>query len=219
MQHGSKRLVLVDGHRCLIDPLAEVIQKDPELEVVGTAYDAESGRRMIRECRPGLVAVEIELPDASGFDLLAEFRGDRATCRSFIISAYLSDIFLEEALRLGVAGYALKEEPLGALLHHIRRAADGQRCFSRRAEDRLEYDPVRETYRLRSRGRLESLTSRQLQVLRHLAKGLSVKKVAHRMQLSVKSVDSHKYRIMRQLGIHERVELARLAIREGLVLP
>lgn len=71
----------------------------------------------------------------------------------------------------------------------------------------------------RSESRLSKLSNRQIEVLRNLAFGLSVKDVARRMHISVKSVDSHKYRIMQSLGIHDRVDLARYAIREGLVCP
>ncbi len=95
----------------------------------------------------------------------------------------------------------------------------GDRCFSNEALDRLDYNPAIKRYLVRSTSYLLTLTNRQLEVLRHLARGESVKEVAKAMVLSERAIESHKYRIMQKLGIHDRVELARYAIREGLTVP
>lgn len=83
----------------------------------------------------------------------------------------------------------------------------------------MDYDPLRKRYRLHSGGHLSTLTARQLEVLRHLAKGRTVKEIARILEVSPKSVDCHKYRLMNKLDIHDRVELARYAFREGLTVP
>lgn len=93
----------------------------------------------------------------------------------------------------------------------------GEKYYSNEVLDRLEYDPEQGEYQVKTHSYLSTLTLRQLQVLRHLVRGESVKEVAKTMTLSERAIESHKYRIMQKLGIHDRVELARFAIREGLM--
>jgi DNA-binding NarL/FixJ family response regulator len=109
----------------------------------------------------------------------------------------------------------LKDERFSDLMEHLRRIARGTRRFSPRAQLRLKRAPLRS----RSAACLASLTHQQLEVLRHLARGDSVKDVAQKVDLSPRSVEGLKYRIMQQLDLHDRVALARFAIREGLTLP
>ncbi|HUQ70299.1 MAG TPA: response regulator transcription factor, partial [Planctomycetaceae bacterium] len=134
-------------------------------------------------------------------------------------TGFLADIFIEQSLKLGFSGYLLKSEPLRELVSAIERVAAGEPVFSQAVAERLTFDPDKSQYVVRHESDLSALTLRQLEVLRHLACGQSVKEISHMMKLSQKSVDSHKYRIMNKLGIHDRVLLARFAIREGLMVP
>jgi DNA-binding NarL/FixJ family response regulator len=113
----------------------------------------------------------------------------------------------------------MKGEPFQELVSAIERVAEGEWVFSQEVLDRLIFDQQSQEYAVRHESDLSALTSRQLEVLRHLACGQSVKEISQMMHLSQKSVDSHKYRIMNKLGIHDRVLLARFAIREGLMVP
>ena len=122
-------------------------------------------------------------------------------------------------LRSKAAGYVLKTDSLASLLTAVQKVAGGGTFFSEPIRERLSLDPVTGQLTAQFESRLSQLSDRQIEVLRNLAFGLSVKDVARRMHISVKSVDSHKYRIMQALGIHDRVDLARYAIREGLVCP
>ena len=129
----------------------------------------------------------------------------------------MPDIYIEQALRSKAAGYVLKTDSLASLLTAVQTVSKGGTFYSEPIRDRVSIDPATGSARAQFESRLTQLSDRQLEVLRHLAYGLSVKDVARKMHISVKSVDSHKYRIMQSLGIHDRVDLARYAIREGLV--
>jgi DNA-binding NarL/FixJ family response regulator len=213
------RLVLVDDHQMLLEALTLRLGSDPELEIVGTASNGDDGLRLVRELRPDLVTLDVDLPGRGSFDVAAEISARQKETRIIFLTSYLSDVFISQALRVRTHGYLLKGEGAGVLVDGIKRVHRGEICFSEEVVQRLTYDPSRKQYTVRSESRLVSLTGRQLEVLRHLARGQSVKEVARTMHLSEKSVDSHKYRIMHKLGIHDRVELARYAIREGLMLP
>jgi len=211
--------MLIEEQRVLLESLAARLQRIPDLEVVGTASGSREGLALIRRIEPAVVMLGIVHQDRSGFDIAAEAANRQRNLKIVFLTSHLTDVFLARAMRLRADGYLLKSEPLEFVIQSIRRIARGERCFSREVQKRLEYDSKRSRYSVSSEGRLTSLTSRQLEVLTRLSRGESVKEVAQGMHLSVKSIDSHKYRIMHKLGIHDRVHLARFAIREGLLQP
>lgn len=213
------RIVLVDQHLVLTESLASYINSSPNLQVVGVASDAESAMEIILEKRPEVVVFDTDLPGRSPFDASSEIYSKRLPTRVLFLTSHFSNVFVDQALRVHARGYLLKSEPSTYVVQCLERVAAGETCFSRPIQDRLEYDPQRRIYKLDPGNQLTSLTSRQLEVLRYLARGSSVKEVARKMHLSEKSVDSHKYRIMHKLNIHDRVELALYAVREGLTTP
>lgn len=219
MVPSKTRVTLLDGQLLLLQALAAHIDVHPDMQVVGTATDAEQGLRQILAEKPDVAVLDVDLPGRGGFDLATEIMARIKTVRVVFLTNCLYDVFIEQALRVRAAGYLLKSEPIDVLIESIRGAASGRQCFSKQVEERLNYDANRRRFNVHMQHPLSGLTTRQLEVFRRLAKGESVKEVAKTMHLSQKSVDSHKYRIMNKLGIHDRVQLARYAIREGLMLP
>lgn len=219
MYSAPIRTYLVDDHLSLLQLLALRINAAPDLTLVGTAIDAETALREIPPAAPDVVVLDVELPDRGAFDLAAEITTGERPPKLAFFTGFLSDIFLDQALRVGARGYLLKGESVESLVDCVRRVARGEPYFSPEVEQRLRFDASSGQYVMKTESRLTALTGRQLEVLRHLARGASVKEIARAMDLSEKSVDSHKYRIMAKLGIHDRVELARYAIREGLTTP
>jgi DNA-binding NarL/FixJ family response regulator len=213
------RIVVVDDHSLVLESLAHRIADEPDFQVVGTASDGEEGLRLIRELRPDIAILDVDLAGRSAFDIAGELASQKHSVKVLFLSGFDSDVFVEQAVRLKSHGYLLKGEPVSMLIDAIRQVARGDVVFSRKVSDRLVFDKRQQEYVVRGESPISTLTNRQLEVLRHLARGSSVKEVAKTMQLSEKSIDSHKYRIMHKLGIHDRVELARFAIREGLTLP
>ncbi|MCA9014673.1 MAG: response regulator transcription factor [Planctomycetaceae bacterium] len=213
------RVVLVDDHMVLVDSLVSRFQRDPDIEVVGSATNADDGLALILETEPDVVILDVELPGSGTFDIAEEISSRLRNTKIIFLTGYLSDIFIELALRVNAKGYLLKGEPIESLIHAIKKASRGEYCFSQSVQERLVFNHEKNRYSIQSKSMLSSMTTRQIEVLRHLASGMSVKEVARSMFLSEKSIDSHKYRIMNKLGIHDRVELARYSIREGLTLP
>ena len=219
MNADSIQVVLVDDHCVLLDSLVELIGADPAIDVVGSATTAKEGSQLIPELKPDVAILDIDLPDRTGFDIAFDLVKTQEETKVVFLTGYLSNIFIEQALTLNAKGYLLKGEPAAVLIDGIKRVHSGEFCFSKEVEKYVAYDEDREQFTVRSENQLSSLTPRQLAILHQLARGRSVKQVAQALHLSEKSVDSHKYRIMHRLGIHDRVELARFAIREGLTLP
>ncbi len=212
------RIVLVDDHCLVLDSIARRLQDEPDMDVVGTALDGDEGLRVILETLPDIAILDVQLPGRSAFDVANQLAAKKIAVKIIFLTGYLSDVLVEQAVRARASGYLMKGEPAAKFIAAVRQVAAGEVCYSPEVLQRLVFDGGRDPA-ARTSSQIEALTNRQLEVLRYLAKGSSVKEVAKVMHLSEKSVDSHKYRIMHKLGIHDRVELARFAIREGLTLP
>jgi DNA-binding NarL/FixJ family response regulator len=197
--------------------ISMLLNSQPDSEVVGVETTGEEGMRMLVDKRPRLAIVEVDLEGRSGFELAGDLAMRQRETKVIFYSSVMPDIYIEQALRSKAAGYVLKTDSLASLLSAVQTVSKGGTYYSEPIRDRISIDPVTGNSRTQFESRLTQLSDRQLEVLRHLAYGLSVKDVARKMHISVKSVDSHKYRIMQSLGIHDRVDLARYAIREGLV--
>lgn len=203
----------------VLESLSARLSVVPQIQVVGTALTCDEGFRVAIERKPDVVLLDVNLPGRGAFDLAEDLISRRPDTRLIFVTGYLADIYLEQALKLNASGYLLKGEPVHILAKAILSAMTDEKTFSADVAERLIFDAATEKYSVKSQSSLSSLTGRQIEVLKHLARGESVKEIAKQMHLSQKSVDSHKYRIMNKLGIHDRVELARFAIREGLSNP
>jgi len=210
--------VFVDDHKMVREALVAQLQRSPRIRVAGTAGSIDEMPPLLRSA-PDVLVVDVNLPGRDIFEVATDIKRRWPKMHILILTGFLADIFIEQALKQGIAGYLLKTEPLQELVSAIERVAAGERVFSKAVAERLEFDEETGEYTVRHESDLSALTLRQLEVLRHLACGQSVKEISHMMKLSEKSVDSHKYRIMNKLGIHDRVLLARFAIREGLMVP
>lgn len=220
MTQSRIRLALIDAHRVAMEPLKERLGQEPDLQVVAAATDAKHALSAIVETCPQVLVMDVNFSEPGPFELIASVSLRLPDIKVLFLTSFLSDILLEQALRIrNTRGYILKDESVESLIQAIRVVAKGEYWFSQKAQGRLVFDPSEQHYAVLKESCLHELTSRQLEVLRHLANGESVKEVARSMHLSEKSVDSHKYRIMHKLNIHDRVGLARYAIREGLLLP
>lgn len=213
------RVLLIDDHQMVLESLSARLSIVPQIQVVGTALTCDEGFRVAIEQKPDVVLLDVNLPGRGAFDLAEDLISRRPDTRLIFVTGYLADIYLEQALKLNASGYLLKGEPVHILAKAILSATANEQTFSADVAERLIFDAATKKYSVKSQSSLSSLTGRQIEVLKHLARGESVKEIAKQMHLSQKSVDSHKYRIMNKLGIHDRVELARFAIREGLSNP
>jgi len=212
-------VAVVDPHTLLRESLRNSLQAIEGFKISWTADSAESALAKIVESTPDVVLIDVDLPGECAFELSRSILSQRDGAKILFLTNNSSNTLIDLALKSNVHGYLLKTESLRHIQDSIKRVVSGASCFSDPVRKRLRFDPAERRYRLSETGGHNRLTHRQLQILRHLADGASVKQVAKFLNLSEKSVDSHKYRIMKKLKIHDRVELARYAIREGLTSP
>ncbi len=179
----------------------------------------EQGTAALIESQPNVVVLDADLPQGRAFDVAAEIRRHLAAARILFLACSAPESMIDQALRLKADGILSRDEPLLQLVQAIRRAGLGEATFSRAIGARLDFDPVRREFHLRVDPPMKGLTDRQLEILRHLARGDSVKAVARKLFLSPKSVDNQKFRIMNKIGVRDKVALALYAVREGLIQP
>jgi DNA-binding NarL/FixJ family response regulator len=218
MDASPIRVVIVDDHRVIVESLAALLDLTPEFSVVGTANSADDGAEVVLQTKPDVALFDVDFPGRDSFDIVPQLMKQAPSTRMAFLTAHLSDVFVSQAVQMNAHGYILKHEPSSEVCASIRRLHAGEYVFSAAVRDRLTWDAASGLYIVRADNMLCGLSVQQLSILRHLARGASVKEIARILGRSEKSIDSHKYRIMHRLGIHDRVELCRYAIREGLTV-
>jgi len=219
MSESDITILIADDHEMFLEGLTAGLHAFPGLQVVGVARSTSEAIAQARVLRPRIVLLDICMPGDGVFEAVREIQNLAIGAKQLLISGFMADVFISQVLKLRMSGYILKGDSLAFLAEALTKVVGGETVFSKMIEERVVFDPQQHRFVARYESDLAMLTGRQLEVLRHLASGQSVKEIAKLMHLSQKSVDSHKYRIMNKLGIHDRVELSRFAIREGLMVP
>ena len=210
------RVLCVDDHAFMADGLRARFEREPDLELVGRLDSAEGLVRAVDESGAGVVLLDIEMPGPDSFEAVEDLVRHRPDARVIIFSAYVRDHYIDEAARVGAWGYVSKgDEPI-EVIEAIRAVAHGEFAFSKEIIERTQRDDRRTRNRDRPRSKLKLLTPRETQILRMIGRGLSRTDIAQAIHRSPKTVDVHRASIMGKLGVNDRVELVRFALREGL---
>ena len=213
------KVMIVDDHALVRDVLAERLAAETDIEVVATAPDAGTAVQLVREHGPDVVLMDIDMPGASPFEVAARLRIEAPALKLIFLSAFINDQYIDQALKVQAQGYLSKEEPAAEVIEAIRRAVRGATRFSKAVRDRIILEPGGVRLASRPASRINLLTSREREVLGYLAAGMPKKEIARLLDISPKTVEKHCDHVMDKLDIHDRVKLARYAIREGLTQP
>jgi len=211
-----KRILLVDDHELVRTAIAGALESLEGFEVVGQASSASEALALAVSLRPDLVLMDVDMPGVICFDAVARLRERMPELRVIFLSAYFYDHYIEGALRVGASGYVVKGGPLEVLFDALRTVAEGGAYYSQEVRARLVLTDEHPRLAPGPETRGSTLTTREVEVLSYLARGLSKKEIARTMGISVKTIEHHSASVMKKLDIHDRVELARYAIREGL---
>lgn len=214
---NSGGVLIVDDHEMVAQALARMLLTEKSFGSVHTATTCEDALRLTQQRLYDLVLMDVQLPGRSGFDLASQLLSRGTRTRILFLTGQASSIHVRQVMLQRASGLVVKGCSLAFLVEACVRSIRGEQVFSPDLLPLVEKERQAAELNQKSATGLSALSTRQLEVARHLAAGCSVKQVAARMHLSEKTVDSHNSRIMRILGIHSRVELTKLAIREGLV--
>jgi NarL family two-component system response regulator LiaR len=210
-------VLVVDDHALVREMLADRISGERGMYVTAQAATSDDAVRMCQELAPDVVLLDIDLPGISAFDAARTMAGSNKPPRIIFLSAFIQDGYIAEALDVRAAGYLSKATPPPQVVEAIRTVARGRTAMCAEVLDRLILDGLPTESGLGAGSRRSLLTQREREVVALIATGLQQKQVATRMGISIKTVQTHLAHAMDKLEIHDRVELARYAIREGLV--
>lgn len=213
---AATRVLVVDDHALVRGTLSERLEREPMITVVGTAADAETAIDLARRVEPEIILMDIDMPGRSCFDAARTISAAQPDIKFIFLSAFTSDLYIEQALRVGALAYLTKGETPEQLVRAILSVAEGKSYFSQEVRERIVLDSGSARLSATASTRTATLTQRELEVLRYISRGLAKKEIAQTMHISVKTVDKHASNLMDKLDVHDRVELTRLAIREGL---
>jgi len=216
------KVLLVDDHRILREGLRALLSEQPGLVVVGDASDGEAALEMIAESHPDVVVMDMVMPRMSGLEATSLIRKRHPQVRVLILSMYDDDEYVQRVIQAGASGYVLKGVAADDLVLAIREVHRGSSFLQPAIAAKLIEDYVRrvrgdEPPVLDALRDGELLTVREREVLGLIASGNTNQRIADLLDLSRKTVESHRTNIMRKLDAHDVTELVRYAIRTGLI--
>ncbi|MBI3140503.1 MAG: response regulator transcription factor [Rhodocyclales bacterium] len=207
------RLLLADDHTLVRAGLRALLDGIPGACVVAEADTGEQAVAQALEQRPDIVLLDITMPGMNGLQAAERIMKALPATRAIILSMHASEEYVTQALKLGVSGYLLKDAATYELQAALEAVAAGQTYLSPRVTSRLVESRVRHPEAAPE----PVLTPRQVEVLRLLALGRSVKEIAYELELSAKTVETYRAQVMERLGMRDLASLVRYAIRTGLV--
>ena len=211
----SLRILIADDHGVLRAGLRALLNSEPDMEVVGEAADGDEALRLTRALHPDVVLMDINMPGCGGIDATRQLMELRSGIRVLVLTVHEDRYLLQEAIQAGAAGYILKRAVESELVDAIKAVARGDmyvhpamtRALLVDAALVSDTDPVA----------IDTLTPREVEVLRLIAQGHTNRQVAELLTLSVRTVESHRANLMDKLELHSRVELVRYAAQNGLL--
>jgi DNA-binding NarL/FixJ family response regulator len=206
------RVLLADDHQLVRSGLRMVLDAMPDVEVIAEVGDGAAALQSALDLKPDIALLDIAMPEISGLLVLRRIVEAKLPTRVVLLSMYDNDEYVIEAVRAGAAGYVIKDAAVEELALALAAVARGQTYLSPSVSRKLA-----SAFAAGETGAGTALTTRQLEVLRHVALGRSSKEIARELNLSIKTVETHRAQIMARLEIHDVAGLVRYAIRTGLV--
>lgn len=208
------KIVIADDHGIVRSGIRLLLETQPDLEVVGEAADGISARELIVRERPDLAILDVKMPGLTGLQATREIKAQAPEVSVLILSMHDDERYLFEALKAGASGYVLKSQADSDLLEAIRSVERGEPFLSPGAQQALIRDLLE-----RGAPSESDLTPREEEIVKLVAEANTTREIADLLHLSEKTVENHRANAMRKLGMRDRVELVRYAIRQGLIEP
>jgi two-component system nitrate/nitrite response regulator NarL len=205
--------LVVDDHPVVRKGISVALSRNPGFEVVGEAGDGDSAIQAARDHSPDVVLLDIDLPGRNGLSVAEVLRTELPQIHVVILSMFTSEGYVMQALKSGVRGCVPKDCSMEEVARAVQSVSDGDVYFSEGVARMALGRMVRNGHAAPSP---EDLTQREREVLVQIAEGLSNKEIASALNLGVRTVETHRDRLMRKLGIHSVAGLTKFAIRHGM---
>jgi len=211
------RVLIADDHTLVREGIRALLEKAGDIEVVGEASDGAAAVEMASRMTPDVLVADIRMPGLSGIQAAARVRELGLATETVILSMYDDDGLVRRALAGGARGYVLKDAVAEELLLAIRAARRGATYLSPRISSVLLTAAAAAPEVDRMPAAANSLTTRELEVVRLIGAGHTNRSIAHLLGISVKTVERHRTQLMTKLDVHNLVDLIRVGVRDGLI--
>ena len=212
---GSIRVVLADDHQLVRSGIRALMERISGVMVVGEASDGHEALELVTTAKPDILMTDIAMPGLNGLTLAARVAAEMPAVKVIILSMHHSGAYVTEAMRAGASGYVLKDAALAELELAVRAVAAGSTYLSPTVSQ-VMVDAYLTQGPSEGRSSGQRLTLRQREVLQAIAEGHGTKDIARKLDISVKTVETHRADIMQRLGIHDIAGLVRYAIQTGV---
>lgn len=209
------KIILADDHKIIREGLRSLLEKQLDMEVIAEAQDGLTAVSLVQKLHPNVVIMDIGMPEMNGIDATTKITTDYKDVQVIALSMHSDRRFVMQMLKAGAAGYLLKDSAFEELVTAIHTVMQRQHYLSQKITDvvvkeYLQNLPKNET------NVFTILTSREREVLQLIAEGKSTKQIAAVLNVSVKTIETHRQQVMEKLNIHSVAELTKYAIREGI---
>lgn len=212
------KVFLADDHKILRESLVILLSQKEDIEVIGEAGDGQEAYRKIAELKPDIAVLDISIPRLNGLDLAAKLKSEMPEVRTVILTMHKTEECVTRALCAGVRGYVLKDNALEELIECIETVYAGKTFLSQDVTG-FVVDGFVNNLKDAAASQAEAVSAREREVLQLLAEGKSNKDISAALNLSIKTVETHRANIMRKLGFRNLADLVLYAVRNHMIEP
>lgn len=214
MQSNTLRLILADDHELMREGLKLLINRQPDMEVVGEADNGESAVALAQELQPDVVLMDVSMPELNGYKATMRLKRVCPEINVLALTRHTDEGYLHQLFEAGASGYVLKKSASAMLIEAIRAVVEGGTFIDPKVAEKVVVGYVnRQTMRGESFG--NDLSAREIEILRLIALGYSSKEIGARFRISHKTVEVHKTNAMKKMGMSSRIDIVRYALLQG----
>jgi DNA-binding NarL/FixJ family response regulator len=218
MNPGKVRVLLAEDHAVVRAGLRSLINSESDMDVVGEASDGRSAYRLVRELEPDIVVMDVTMPGSSGAQATEQIKQDCPEVKVLALTMHQDSGYVRKMLEVGASGYMVKRAAAEELIQAIRVIMSGGIYLDPTLAGKVVGSYVRRPKTV-AQAAGASLSERESEVLRLIARGYSNKEISNKLDISVKTVETYKARLMEKLELYSRADLVRYALAEGLLQP
>jgi DNA-binding NarL/FixJ family response regulator len=215
------RVIIVDDHDLVRAGFSSLLRNLSGIQIVAEAGEGYEALRLIKEKKPDIVLLDIAMPGLNGLEVADRIRKEFPEVRVIILSMYVNEEYVLQAMRVGAAGYLMKDSKSEELELAIKAVAGGKTYLSSPVSKKVIEDYIKQPLKkgpiANRTGVYERLTPRQREVVQLITEGYTTKEIAKKLNVSIKTIDAHRTQIMERLDIHDVASLVRYAIQMGIV--
>jgi two-component system response regulator NreC len=213
----SIRILLADDHTVVRDGLRALLEKQPDMTVVGEAADGRDSVRLAEEQSPDVVVMDIAMPNMNGIEATRRILAANPRTNVVMLSMHQDESYVLRSLKAGAKGYLLKDSLRSDVIEAIRTVSQGRSFMTRKVSRILQEDYIRQMERRGLEDSYDLLTDREREILQLVAEGKTNKDVATFLNISLTTVETHRTHILQKLGLHSVPELILYAVRKGII--